>query len=163
MYSEGYPTEFRAASLFQRHGFAASQGHYVEGANEELKREIDVLASATIPTEFRFLRISYVVECKWSADKPWIIFTSPTKIMAPSALIAQTISSKLGAAALWIAAGSETLSRLATFSTPKRGGFGGRQAFSKGSDQFYSAVQSVTSNACQYAAWYDRGTKNQQA
>jgi len=160
LYSEGYPTEFRTANLFQRNGFAASQGYFVEGEADDLKREIDVLASSTIRTKYGFLRVSYVVECKWSGDKPWIVFTSPTNIMAPSALIAQTISSKLGAAAMWIAAGNATLTNLSTFSTPRRGGFGGRQAFSKGNDHFYSAVQSVVGNASHYAAWYDRGTRD---
>jgi hypothetical protein len=89
-------------------------------------------------------------------EKPWVIFTSPSNIMAPSAMIAQTISSQLGAAAIWVVAGSESLSSLSTFSAPDRGGFGGRQAFSKGNDYFYSAVQSVVANSSSYASFYDR-------
>ena len=159
MNSEGYPTEFRTANLFRRHGFHAVQGRYIEDGDDDKKREIDVLADCTASTKFGFVRISYVVECKWSVDKPWIVFTSPTNIMAPSAMIAQTISSKLGAAVMWAVAGHDALSALDTFSIPKRGGFGGRQAFSKGNDYFYSAVQSVVSNAAWDAAWYDRAPR----
>ena len=154
--SEGYPTEFRTASIFQKHGFQVSQGTYVPGDAEGLKREIDVLASITERASSGFLRISYIVECKWSADKPWIVFASPTTRMAPSACIAQTISSKLGETIVWAIAGNETLHSLDTFLTPDKGGFGGRQAFSKGKDPFYSAVQAAVGNSTSYVSEYDR-------
>ena len=157
--SEGYPTEFRTANIFQKHGFHVTQGAYVRGDAEGLKREIDVLASITARASSGFLRISYVVECKWSADKPWIVFTSPSTRMAPSACIAQTISSKLGEAIVWAIAGNETLQSLQTFLTPEKGGFGGRQAFSKGNDAFYSAVQASVSNSISYVAEHDRGRR----
>jgi hypothetical protein len=79
--------------------------------------------------------------------------------MAPSACIAQTISSKLGDAIVWAIAGNETLHTLQTFETPQKGGFGGRQAFSKGSDAFYSAVQAAVSNSKSYVTEYDRGRR----
>lgn len=119
--SEGYPTEFRTANIFQKHGFHVTQGAYVRGDAEGLKREIDVLASITARASSGFLRISYVVECKWSTDKPWIVFTSSSTEMAPSACIAQTISSKLGEAIVWAVAGNETLQSLQTFLTPENG------------------------------------------
>jgi hypothetical protein len=154
--SEGYPTEFRTASIFQKHGFHVSQGTYVPGDAEGLKREIDVLASITERASSGFLRISYIVECKWSADKPWVVFASPTTRMAPSACIAQTISSELGEAIVWAIAGNKTLHSLQTFLTPEKGGFGGRQAFSKGNDAFYSAVQAAVGNSTSYVTEYDR-------
>ena len=157
--TEGYPTEFRAASLFRRHGFHARQGQYVVNENEASKKEIDVIASTTAHLDAGFIRFSFVVECKWSIGKPWVIFSSPSNTMAPSAMIAQTISSQLGAAAIWVVAGNESLKALSTFSAPVRGGFGGRQAFSRGNDYFYSAVQSVVANSSSYASSYDRGSR----
>jgi len=62
--SEGYPTEFRTANIFQKHGFHVTQGMYVRGDTQGSRREIDVLASITTRTSSGFLRISYVVECK---------------------------------------------------------------------------------------------------
>jgi len=76
--------------------------------------------------------------------------------MAPSACIAQTISSELGEAIVWAIAGNKTLHSLQTFLTPEKGGFGGRQAFSKGNDAFYSAVQAAVGNSTSYVAEYDR-------
>jgi hypothetical protein len=154
--SEGYPTEFRTANIFRKHRFHAVQGTYVAGESENSKREIDVLASVTVDTPSGFLRISYVAECKWSSDRPWVIFTSPTNRMAPSACIAQTISSKLGGAIVWAIAGNEKLHALETFLTPQEGGFGGRQAFTKGNDPFYAAVQTAVSNCVSYVREYDR-------
>jgi hypothetical protein len=158
--SEGYPTEFRAANTFQKYGFHTRQATYVRGDVEGSKREIDVLASITVHASWGFLRIAYVAECKWSADKPWVVFTSPTHQMAPSACIAQTISSKLGEAILWAVAGDESLQSLHMFSTPMAGGVGGRQAFSKGNDVFYSAVQAAVSNSTSYIAEYDQGRRH---
>lgn len=154
--SEGYPTEFRTANTFRKHGFHAQQGYYVDTEKQDAKREIDVLADATVDTGFGFLRVSYVVECKWSNEKPWIIFTSPSNRKSPSAIIAQTISSELGSAVMWVVAGNERITSLKMFSTPDRGGFGGRQSFSKGADHFYSSIQSVVGNSISYADWYNR-------
>jgi hypothetical protein len=57
---------------------------------------------------------------------------------------------------MWTIAGLTTLRSLQLFSTPPEGGFGGRQAFSKGNDYFYSAVQSAIDNCSAYVEEYDR-------
>jgi hypothetical protein len=158
MNSEGYPTEFRTANKFRQYGFHARQGEYIKG-REETKREIDVLAWVSVQRDYGFIRVCYVVECKWSLEKPWIVFTSPTTKMATSAMAAQTISSTLGAATMWAIAGHEELKAMDTFLAPIRGGFGGRQAFSTGRDHFYSAVQSAVANAAAYASSYDEGER----
>jgi hypothetical protein len=64
--------------------------------------------------------------------------------MASSACVTQTIGSMLGSAATWAVAGDPRLHALDFFYTPERPGFGGRQAFSKGLDQFYAAVAAAT-------------------
>ena len=73
---------------FLKQGFSIRHGDYVKGAKEGL-REVDVLAYET-SIEHR-LRVCYVIECKWSGDKPWIVFTSETGSMAESACVTQTI------------------------------------------------------------------------
>jgi hypothetical protein len=45
---------------------------------------------------------------------------------------------------------------MALFHTPDIPGFGGRQAFSKGNDLFYSSISSVTSACTQLVSRYDR-------
>lgn len=154
--SEGYSTEFRAANIFRKHRFSVRQGEYVSADEKAQLREIDVLASLDVEAPFGLLRCSHVVECKWSADKPWVIFSSPTARMAPSACAAQSISSSLGEALIWLIAGNERLQSLSTFAPSIHSGFGGRQAFSKTNDVFYSAIQGVVSNSVSYVEEYDR-------
>lgn len=153
--SEGYPTEFRTASVFRRFGFRVRQGYYVRDDRSEAVREIDVLATASSPSREHLIRAEHVVECKWSRDKPWVIFTSSDAQMAPPACVAQTIGSALGSTILWAIAGDESLHNMDLFSTPTRPGFGGRQAFSRGNDHFYSAMASVTTLASLVVGAYD--------
>lgn len=158
--SEGYPLEFLTASVFQKNGFRVEQGYYVQDIQSNALREIDVLAEKTIDIGPSFLRVCYVVECKWSGDKPWVIFSSERHYMAPSACITQMIGSEAGQAILWSLAGDKLLQSLDVFSTPKCTGFNGRQAFTKSNDVFYNAMQSVTSAANALASEYDKGNRN---
>jgi hypothetical protein len=142
---EGYPTEFKAANFCRVHNFRVWQGFHVRDEKAEAPREIDVVASRDhFPRGDHLIRLEHVIECKWSKDKPWIVFTSPDASMASSACTAQTIGNLLGSAAIWALAGDPSLHRLDYFLTPERPGFGGRQAFSKGLDRFYSALAGVS-------------------
>lgn len=152
---EGYPTEFSTANAFQRHGFRVHQGYYVRDDESDAVREIDVFASRTATTSDRLSRVYYVVECKWSQAKPWIVFTSTNARMGQAACVAQTIGSLLGTTALWALAGDESLHKMSLFATPDRPGFNGRQAFSKGNDHFYNAMKSVTTLASFAMREYD--------
>lgn len=156
---QGYPTEFRVANICQRNGFRIRQGEYVEDDKSDTVREIDVLASCDHASRDFLIRIEYVIECKWSKDKPWVVFTSSAGRMPESACIAQTIGNNFGSTILWAIAGEKELQKLDSFSSPERPGFGGRQGFSHGSDLFYSSVQSVTDAAVLLMDWYDRNSK----
>ena len=161
--NEGYPLEFFSASTFHSNGFQVRQGYYVQDLQSDSPREIDVLAEMTsFSPEPSFLRICYAVECKWSGDKPWVVFTSRHHQIAESACIAQTIGSEVGEAILWSLAGDKTFQSLNTFNTPETPGFNGRQVFSKSNDVFYSAMQSVASAANSLAKEYNHGNKSLQ-
>lgn len=156
---EGYPTEYKTAHIFRKMGCRVFQGRYFEDQDEGKLREVDVLAlQTTSHQEWGFLRTSHVVECKWSGEKPWVVFTSPSGI-APAACITQTYGSDLGEALLWAVAGDKRLHDLRLFSTPEEAGFNGRQAFSSatGADHFYNALRGVTGNALSYLRQYDMG------
>lgn len=157
---EGYPLEFSTATIFHKHGFRTHQGYYVKDNQSGSLREIDVIAQATRSLDSAFVRVEYVVECKWAGDKPWVVFTSETHTIAPTACIAQTIGSEAGQALLWCLAHDKTLQSLDAFHTPKQAGFNGRQAFSKGNDVFYNALQSVASAAISLKRDLDRGEKH---
>ena len=141
---EGYPTEFKAANICRTNDFRVWQGFHVRDEKTQLPREIDVVASRDHPTRDHLIRVEHVLECKWSKNKPWIVFTSSNAHIAPAACTAQTIGNLLGSAVIWALAGDSSLHSLDYFWTPDRPGFGGRQAFSKGVDHFYAAVAAVS-------------------
>ncbi len=158
--TEGYPLEFEVAQTFRREGFSVLQGDYVEDSATNQVREIDVVASDTMDSDedaehSKWVRIEYVVECKSSRDKPWVLFGSDLR-MAPPACVAQTMGSRSGQGIVHARAHDDTLQRLETFAAPKRSAFGGRQAFSKGRDAFYDASQGVVSRAVALANKFDR-------
>jgi len=126
---EGYPLEFSTAHVFRTAGFSVRQGTYVRSEDSETPREVDVTASVDCSDSESLIRVYHVIECKWSQDKPWVVFTD-RRGMGPAACVTQTISTLLGSAMLWKDAGLESLHKLDLFATPTRSGFNGRQAFS---------------------------------
>jgi len=157
--TQGYPLEFKVAAAFQAAGMATRQGFFVREVNGQSAREVDVIARIRSKTENSNVSVTFVVECKWSRDKPWVIFTDANTKMAPSACIAQTIGSRLGEAALHCLAANKSLHGLESFAMRDRNGFNGRRAFSSESDQdhFYSTVQSIVSKSVAYVTEADDG------
>lgn len=150
--NEGYPLEFSTAHKFKKRKFSVEQSYFVKDTDGK-PREVDVLATVSVPIGRSILRIKHIVECKWSKDKPWVLFKDETRF-ATSALATQLISSSAGQAIAWAAAGSKEFKNLDMF---KEEGFSfsGRQAFSKGNDLFYQVVQGVVSNCLNIASYYD--------
>ncbi len=144
---EGYPLEFKVANIFRANRFHTSQGKYVTDFKTDVPREIDVVAEITQDLDESFLRISYLIECKWTENKPWVVFTDRNSRISPSACIAQSIATKSADAILWVLAGDKQLHDLSIFHTPDRPGFNGRQAFGSQNDLVYSTLQSIMS-AC---------------
>jgi len=142
--SEGYPLEFETASKFRKAGFSVSSGEYTREDKKGTPREIDVLASVRSSQDEIICDVSYIIECKYTVDKPWIFFTSDQNF-SESACIAQTIGSDLGEAALWCLVGDSDLHKLSLFSAPFKPAFNAVEAFKKNNDRVYSALQSVIS------------------
>lgn len=89
-----YPLEMRVAREFQSHGFAVIQSEYYE-SGESKSREIDVVAYKQRSFGSLLTRFTLVVECKSSKQKPWILFSLPTRISAP-AMVAQRAATRVG-------------------------------------------------------------------
>src|SRR5262249_24084840 len=83
---EGYPLEFRTANSFRRAGFRVRQSEYVRAEDGDKVREIDVAASKTWRLDKPMLRVYHVVECKWTKDKPWVVFSSPETITSSACI-----------------------------------------------------------------------------
>jgi len=152
---EGYPLEFKVAETLRASGMAVHQGYYVRDPETGSPREIDVIADANRECGDSLVRVRHIVECKWSRDKPWVVFTSPSSRISPAACISQTIATEAGHAALWSRAGDAELAQLGLFETPDRPGFGGRRAFEGSNDIFYSAMQSVVAATSLMMESYD--------
>lgn len=145
--SEGYPLEYYTANKFMRSHFQVTQGDFTHDGSQN-PREIDVLATMTWPAgaDDGFIRLYNIVECKWTKANPWIVLTSPTTRKSSPAIIAQAFASQGGQTAMWANCHNPCLAELELFQSPEFGGFGGRQAFSKGQDKFYDSLRSVVSN-----------------
>lgn len=152
--TEGYPLEFETAAAFRDAGFRVLQAEYTKPTPRWPRREVDVVAHMS-QFEDHLLRVEFVVECKWSRDKPWVFFCGG-RGMAPAASAAQSIGSQLGETLLWKEAGNPSLESLGLFASTGRSAFGGRQAFSKQTDVVFDAIRSVTSNCRALADAYDR-------
>lgn len=144
--SEGYPLEYYASHTFSAAGFWTSQGRYTRDNDGTKRREIDVIAKIDYQLDKRLIRIENIVECKWSGDKPLVVFTSPDGQMRPSTCMCHAVSSETADALLWLSRDNEDLAQLQLFDAPSTPGFGGRQAFSK-NDALYKAMMSSV-NAC---------------
>ena len=71
--TQGYPLEMRVASALREVGFDVSQGEYYDDPETQTAREIDVVAVKG--DDYGLLEVSIVVECKKSADKPWVLLS----------------------------------------------------------------------------------------
>lgn len=152
--TEGIPLEYYTTSNFLRNKFRVIQSDYVE--EHGISREIDVLAFNDFESDNSLIRICHVIECKWTKDKPWIVFNSPTAHIANSACISQTIGSLVGSAMLWHAAGESELFALSLFESKGASGFSGRQAFSKDNDLFYNMIKSIVDKTVLSVQRYDQ-------
>jgi hypothetical protein len=157
---EGYPLEFKVANIFRANGFYTFQGQYVKDFKTETPREIDILAQVSSDVDDSFLRICYVVECKWTENKPWVIFTDQNSQIAPAACIAQSIATKSAESILWILAADKDVQKLSIFRTPNRPGFNGRQAFGSQNDLVFNTLQSIMSSCYSKKREYESNQKN---
>lgn len=101
----------------------------------------------------RTFRVSVVAECKYSREKPWVIFCSAKSRPSLEASITYVVGSHFAEALLWFMAREPRLKEVQRHFIASRFGFGGRQAFTeKGAkDPFYSSLQSVVSAATSFA------------
>ena len=88
---QGYPTEYKVATVCSNHGFRTFQGYHVSGSDQDTLREIDVLSIRDTPTTEYLIRVCHVIECKWSKDKPCVVLTSPHGQLGSTACVAKRL------------------------------------------------------------------------
>lgn len=144
---QGYPLEMRVASILQNCGFRVVQSEYYTDPESGDSREIDIVAISQREIHGVLFRISLLIECKRSTDKPWILFTSPSTGLAGPARVSQRAANSLGKNFLLEACREKAVQDLPMFAMPERPAYGVTQAFTSGKDVCYSAVTSASKAA----------------
>jgi hypothetical protein len=75
----GYPFELSVGRIFRGYGWNTEHARFYSDPVTGKTREIDIVVSRATGTREppRAVTISFVVECKRSRNKPWIVFSSP--------------------------------------------------------------------------------------
>jgi hypothetical protein len=146
---QGYPLEMVVAGTFKDAGFDVTQSEYYEELETHKFREIDVAArwmervKAQIDAPGGLLIcLSVLIECKASADKPWVLFASSTKPLADARARPSTETGNLlikGFRDLWDGTLLEHEIRWPAY--------GVTQAFTTGSDAAYTACHAAVKPA----------------
>lgn len=69
----GLPFEMKVSNMFLDSGFTVAQSVYYKDADEGKYRETDIIAYRYKKINGVFVNLTFVIECKSSTDKPWII------------------------------------------------------------------------------------------
>lgn len=143
--SQGFPLEMAVAAAFRQKGFWVTQSDYYEDPNTGTQREIDVTARLQTYVQADLVRVTFVVECKVSKDKPWVLFTADTVRLADRARIVQRTSSVYGKKFLYQLMDVDEVKNLPFFTLPARPGYGLAQALRKpdAKDLSYDALTAV--------------------
>ncbi len=141
--TQGYPLEMRVARAFQVAGARVIQSEYYSDVSTKEFREIDIVAHWQDRLGDTLIRVTFVIECKSSKDKPWVLFVSPDARLASPARVAQRAASRLGRRTLSKIASEHSVQNLPIFRLPDAPGYSITQAFTSGKDLCYSAASSV--------------------
>lgn len=154
---EGYDLEFRTAHAFSQYKYLIiRQGYHLPDSASGKPREIDVVAGTVNGRGDLGVTIAQLVECKSSPEKPILVFTSPHGGDATPETQMRTLEGTVAGRPLaWLLSHDPAINRSPLFRAPHRVGFGGRQAFSSGSDLFYACMQSLSAAAAAYATRVD--------
>jgi len=145
---EGYPFEMRVAQAFAKAGFRIQQSDYYDDPQTGVPREVDVVAriQSSVKSDLIF-RVLFLVECKSSLDRPWLLFCSTKQgDLANPGRVAQRISSNAGAHVLFGLSHDKDVQNLALFRLRAPIGYGLKQSFAKDKkekDIAYAAMCSV--------------------
>ena len=157
---QGYSLEMRVAQTFKQAGFEVSQSRrYVDPESNEI-REIDVVASLSRQVAAIDVAVTLLVECKYSLEKPWVIFTS-TRTFDPLFYFSRILHEKYNVydwtaleslqgrllARILLSLGHTNASKSAFFSMPQNAGYNMIESLRdpKGKDPAYAAIRQVSS------------------
>ena len=144
---QGYPLEMRVASILKKEGFRVIQSEYFSDPETGDSRELDIVAYAQKQIGEVLIRVSLIIECKRSVDKPWLLFKSKESRLANPARVVQRATNTLGSIYLRELCQNEEVQKLSLFSLAENPAYGVTQALTSGKDICYSALTSVSKAA----------------
>jgi hypothetical protein len=144
----GYPFEMIVAKSFKEAGFEISQSVLFKDEETGKYRETDIIAHETKNIRNVWFNISFIVECKKSNEKPWIIFKNNEQYTLLNKKYPVLITKNGNILIDSIIRNSQYRSPL-LFPPIKDSGYNIVTAFNTKSDAAYAASQSVI-KACEY-------------
>ncbi len=141
---QGYPLEMETATAFKHQGFQTSQSEFYPDTETGQLRETDVVASSFVNVAGVLIRLTLVVECKLSKDKPWLLFSTGQDELPKATSVLQRASSKAGAAALEALMHDEGIQNAPLFQMTEETGYSITQAFATGEDKCFKAIMNVS-------------------
>jgi hypothetical protein len=143
----GYPLEMQVAREFRRAQFRVSQAQFYLDPESHQYREIDVVASRSESVDGRIIQIQFVVECKVSRDRPWMMFVGedrPREHFNPVSRIMFGPCNKAGVVLRGVLSSAKDLHGLPLFMDDRQTAYGVVQAFKDGrEDASFAAVMQV--------------------
>ena len=141
--TQGYPIEMLVSQAFKRYGFSIRQSDFYDDPETGISREIDVIATMEDLPFARF--VSYVIECKLSRDKPWILFSAENLFEGRNIFFTRAVLTE-EAKKILIEASFKNLNnpKFCWLKEKLRAGYGLTQAFTSGRDIAHEAIMSVS-------------------
>ena len=147
------------ARTFQDAGFVVTLSDYVQDEGRGEPREIDVIANYTCSlSSIRSFDLTFVGECKYSRDKPWVVFkSSANDDISRMAEFLFRFGTRGGHDAL-MEMSSVAGDRATLFRLPASLGHGVTRAFETKSDLAYTSVTKVCDGAAALVAEREKET-----
>ncbi|HJQ26884.1 MAG TPA: hypothetical protein VKA60_23420 [Blastocatellia bacterium] len=144
---QGYPLEMFAAQILSNLGFDVSQSAYYTDTETGKHREIDVIASVTETINSKYLKFSLVLECKFSREKPWLLFASEKNKISFNDLMRNRAANRPGITVSSKLAGFPELEEYGLLARSARPAYSATQAFTSGKDVTYEACLAAATAA----------------
>lgn len=137
--TQGYPLEMKVASALSQQGFFVNQSAYYTDPETNTTREIDVIAS--MRDDIGFFEVTFVIECKSTREKPWVLFTSDNhvdgnRLLRYAIKSPKTLKMLVGK----YTQNMESVLGLKWFTKENRLAYGAATAFSSGEDPAYKGI-----------------------
>ncbi|NOQ75965.1 MAG: hypothetical protein GQ574_28420 [Crocinitomix sp.] len=154
----GFPLEMKFADSLLKKEFQVAQSVYYKDAETEKFRETDIIANKYEKINDTWVFITFVIECKKSTDKPWIVLKND-QISNHIEEILPVYHTKNGDEFLKSLGKKDVYKSDLFFKNSRSIGYSLQIAFEKGKDRSYEAIQSV-SKAVEYFSQKVNDRKN---